>query len=176
MCNGLNRLFKLFNWFYIHGSRLYIAHITRYSTRFLYVVSKIQEGKTLTSFISIWRKTRHGSLQTMRRLVKGNEFWIVESHRYSCFFPGHCQDTPKTPLKCYECSNLMDPKCGLTWGYDENSEQANGYLKDCSTKAVACQKMEYKDSLQGKETGETSLCADNGTFNLIMMITVVVYS
>lgn len=75
-------------------------------------------------------------------------------HKINVFVSGSCQEeTTQKPIKCYECSNLLDPKCGRTWGYEENSQKALDYVVTCPKDAVACKKLEYEDSLQGKKTG-----------------------
>ena len=41
-------------------------------------------------------------------------------------------------LKCYECSNLVDTKCGLLWGF--KGDEAETYLHDCDEAATSCNK------------------------------------
>lgn len=51
-------------------------------------------------------------------------------------------------LNCFNCTSVMDPKCGKTWGY--SGSEGDKYLVKCEGNTVACRKLETTDSYKGQ--------------------------
>lgn len=86
----------------------------------------------------------------MNTLVIGHDRHNEEVRAVSAMFTiaVSCEDGKR--LKCYNCLNLLDPKCGTTWGYGPGEEE---HLVECPEGSVSCRKLEYRDDLQGKDSG-----------------------
>ncbi|KAL4228708.1 hypothetical protein ACF0H5_011751 [Mactra antiquata] len=52
-------------------------------------------------------------------------------------------------LQCYDCTNLQDKKCGVSWGF--SGDEANDYIVECEGGTVACRKVQTTDTLKGEE-------------------------
>ncbi|XP_045207353.1 uncharacterized protein LOC123559525 [Mercenaria mercenaria] len=50
-------------------------------------------------------------------------------------------------LKCFNCTSVLDSKCGKTWGY--SGTEGDKYLVKCEGNTVACRKLETTDTYKG---------------------------